>query len=423
MNQREATQLLERLGGMLDVSGAPVERVVDAGRQASRRRHRWQVGAIAAAVAVVAAAGGFIAQQSPQDNTAPPTSPTTVSTTQNRDGVLTPPPGTRLVGANGVVVAVPASFTTEDLPCGVPNSDTVTFRPDFKPKTVCSFGDPSAVLLEVIGTDSPLWRQLLDKPADEITVDGLPALRTQLECFVPESIDDCAGSLTFPTAGISFLVRTHRPEDGDETETETILDSARAVPSGYVTVPSVIAMQGGDAAAAIEAAGLTVDPGCSVPQCLSYASGTNPPAGTPLKSGSSVSLRLDGSLSEGPASEDDLVGTWRPGQIGTEHFSDVQRSFGEPVLLTFDHIYPWLGWRGYDGCNWASGRVHLDPTGSFATSQNSTTTRGCIGMRYRHPTIPEIVEGASIVTFGHHHLRFYDSDTRLLATFVRARSR
>jgi hypothetical protein len=105
--------------------------------------------------------------------------------------------------------------------------------------------------------------------------------------------------------------------------------------------------------------------------------------------------------------------------IGTEHISHVQRSSGEPVLLTFDRVYPWLSWRGYDGCNWASGRVHLDTVGSFSTSQNSTTTRGCIGISYRHPTIPEIVEGASIVTFGHHHLRFYDSDTRLLATFVK----
>jgi hypothetical protein len=420
MNEREATQLLERLGGLLEVSGAPVERVVDAGKQASRRRRRWQVGGVAAAVAAVAVAGGLIAQQSPQGNTAPPTSPTTASTTNDGDGVLTPPPGTRLVGANGVVVAVPASFTTEDLPCGIPNSDTVTFRPDFKPKSVCTFGNPNAALVEVIGTDSLLWTQRLNKPADEVTVDGLSALRTPVECFVAESINDCGASLTFPTAGVSFLVTSHRPEGGEEID--GIFDSAQAVPSGYVTVPSVIAMQGGDAAAAIEAAGLTVDPACSVPQCLSYVGGTDPPTGTPLKSGSTVSLRFDGTFSGGMPSEDDLLGTWRPSQIGHgPHIAKVLKAItGSPQLLRFFRTgYPWLSWSGDDGCNETYGRVQLEG-GTFSTSHNATTLVGC--PNFDRFSIPGIVTAAATVTLDNGHLRFYDSDARLLATFVRARS-
>ena len=415
MNEREATQLLERLGGKLEVSGAPVERVVDAGRRASRRRRRWQVGATTAAVAIVAIGAGVVAQNSPASDTAPPTSPTTSPATD--DAGLVVPPGTRLVGANGVVVAVPASFTTEDLPCGVPNSDTVTFRPDVKPKTICSFGNPNAALVTVIGTDSRLWKQRLNKPADEITVDGLSALRTPVECFVAESINACAGSLTFPTAGVSFLITSHRPEGGPEID--GILDSAQAVPGGYTTVPSVFGMRSDAATSAIEAVGLTVDPPCELPECSVSVIGTNPPAGTPVATGSAVSLKPDGRYPGRAPTADDLLGSWRQSMIGTEHISHVQRSSGEPVLLTFDRVYPWLSWRGYDGCNWASGRVHLDAVGSFSTSQNSTTTRGCIGISYRHPTIPEIVEGASIVTYGHHHLRFYDRDTRLLATFVK----
>ena len=413
MNEREATQLLERLGGMLDVSGAPVERLVDAGKRAGRRRRRWQVGGVAAAAAVVSIGAGVIAQNTPATDTAPPTSPTTSPTTDGGAGLLTVPPGTRLVGARGVVVAVPASFTTEDLPCGVPNSDTVTFRSD-APHGLCTTGSPKATLVDIVDDSSPSWDSRLDAGMHKnVVVGGMPAVDSGTDCIDTFDIA-CARTLTFPDAGVSFRISSHHP-----AVIPRILDSAQAVPSGYVTVPSVFGMRSNDANAAIEAAGLAVDPSCELPECSVSVIGTDPPAGTPVATGSAVSLKPDGRYPGRAPTEDDLLGTWRQSMIGTEHISHVQRSSGEPVLLTFDRVYPWLSWRGYDGCNWASGRVHLDTVGSFSTSQNSTTTRGCIGISYRHPTIPEIVEGASIVTFGHHHLRFYDSDTRLLATFVK----
>jgi PASTA domain len=417
MNEREATQLLERLGGMLDVSGAPVERVVDAGKRASRRRRRWQVGGAAAAVAVVAIGAGVIAQNTPVGDTAPPISRTSSPTTTDGGDALVTPPGTRLVGANGVVVAVPASFTTNDTPCGAPNSDTVTLDDD-GPWPACSTQDLNATLVDIVDTESSQWASRLHADGTTVTVQGLRGVRTKVLCSVAPPLPPiCSGTLTFPVAGVSFRVRSER-----FAEINRILDSAQAVPDAYATVPDVSAMLSNDATSAIEAVGLTVDPPCELPDCSMSVIGTDPPAGTPVTTGSGVSLVPDGRYPGRAPSASDLLGSWRLSQIGVEHFSRVQRSFGEPVLLTFDPLYPWLGWRGYDGCNWSSGRVHLDVTGSFSTSQNSTTTRGCIGIQYRHPTIPEIVEGASIVTFGHHHLRFYDSDTRLLATFVRARS-
>jgi hypothetical protein len=418
MNEREATQLLERLGGMLEVSAAPVERVVDAGVAIGRRRRRWQVGGAAAATAVVAIGVGVVAPNTPASDTAPPISRTSSPPTTGDDTALVTPPGARLVGANGVVVAVPEHFTTEDTPCGAPASDTVTFRSDV-PFPLCTTNDPHATLVDIVVNTSPSWPSRVRAGApSRVIVDGLSALDTGYECLTagPPPVR-CARTLTFPAAGVSFRVSS------TDADVRRILDSAESVPRGYVTVPSVIGMLSDDATTTIEAAGLRVDPPCEIPTCFVSVIGTDPPAGTPLATGSAVSLVPDGRYPGGAPSESDLLGAWRLSQIGVQHFSRVPRSFGEPVLLTFDHIYPWLGWRGYDGCNWASGRVHLDPTGSFATSQNSTTTRGCIGIQDRHPTIPEIVEGASIVTFGHHHLRFYDSDTRLLATFVRARSR
>jgi hypothetical protein len=413
MNEREATVLLERLGGMLEVSGAPVERVVDAGKLATRRRRRWQIGGAAAAVAAVVVGAGVIAQDSPAGDKTPPTSHTTPSPTG--DEALVTPPGTRLVGENGVVVAVPESFSTEDLPCGIQNSDTVTFRPDFKPKTLCTISDPRATLVTIADSDSPSWQYRLSLKGEPVDVDGLDAVRSGVECQVAlPRLTRCAQALTFPESGVSFLVGSPRTGIIDR-----ILDSAQAVPDGYVTVPSVYAVQGGDAAAAIEAAGLEVDPACSVPECLGYVAGTVPPTGTPVKGGAAVSLRFDGSFSGGIPSEDDLLGTWRPSRIGDgPHIAKVQKSGGAPQTLTFKYLYQRLWFTGSEGCNDASGHVLLDGW-SFSTSQVGYTLVGCPSPR---ASIAGIVTGAAIVTLDNGHLRFYDGDANLLATFVRVPS-
>jgi hypothetical protein len=120
-------------------------------------------------------------------------------------------------------------------------------------------------------------------------------------------------------------------------------------------------------------------------------------------------------------SESQLVGTWRPIRIGDgPRIDDVRRSVGSPLLLSFRQWHSGIAWSGYDGCNWTSGRVHLIG-GSFSTSQNATTTRGCIG-GYEpplQPTIPDIVDGSASVTLDQGRLRFYGSDGHLLAIFVR----
>jgi hypothetical protein len=417
MNEREATQLLERLGGMLDVSVAPVDRVLDAGRLTGRRRRRWQVGGAAAAVAVVAVGAGVIAQNTPSSDTTPPISRTSSPTTTDGGDALVTPPGTRLVGANGVVVAVPSAFATNDIICMGIGSDTVTFNNDGG-GFACAGGDVNASVVDIVDDSSPTWQHRVDLNGESMRIDGLSAVDSGYDCLTsgPPPMR-CARTLTFPDAGVSFLVGSTRNK-----LIARILDSAQAVPAGYATVPDVSGMPSDDATSAIEAVGLTVDPPCEAPTCFVSVIGTDPPAGTPVATGSAVALLPDGRYPGGAPSAGDLLGTWRLSQIGAEHFSKVQRSYGEPWLLTFDRLYPWLGWRGYDGCNWTSGRVHLDTVGSFSTSQNATTVRGCIGMPGRHPTITEIVEGASIVTFGHQHLRFYDRNTRLLGTFVRARS-
>jgi META domain/PASTA domain len=407
MNEREATQLLERLGGLIEVPGAPVERVVGTGRLASRRRRRWQMGGVAAAVAIVVAGAGVVAQNSPASDTAPPTSPTT-----SRGGLISPP-GTRLVGENGIVVAVPTSFTTNDIVCAGVGSDTVTFNND-GPWFACAGGDWSATVVNIVDDASPSWpHELYPRSPVHVTVGGTAGGLDQNWCLDDRS-GRCARRLAFPTAGVSFTVFSTSRRD-----LRSILDSAQAVPDGYTTVPSVLGMAGGDAAQTVETAGLTVDPLCAGPQCHASAVGTDPPAGTPVLDGAAVSIQYDpGPTGEAP-SEDDLVGTWRPSRIGAgDHLAQVRRVSGSPVVLTFAHLYPWLSWEGYDGCNWTSGRVHLDG-GSFNTSQNGTTTRGCLRLHVQPPSIPEIVETAASVTVSGPHLRFYDSDNRLLATFVR----
>jgi heat shock protein HslJ len=84
MTEHEAIRLLDQLGGLVEVGGPRVERVLAAGRRAGARRRRLQVGGVAAAVAAVAIGAGVLAQQTPASAPTPP-SATTATRHQTAD--------------------------------------------------------------------------------------------------------------------------------------------------------------------------------------------------------------------------------------------------------------------------------------------------------------------------------------------------
>jgi hypothetical protein len=183
-----------------------------------------------------------------------------------------PPEGTRWVGYDGVVVAVPDWWTTGETQCGKPVEDTVYFD--------------SGALYDCAEPD--------------------PALVAEVSALAVRSEDGRP----------SFEVTIADEGDGDEQE---VLDSQRRLPDGVTTVPLAVAAgwtpSWGDdprtvrqLAAAIRAAGLeatveTVEPDPSG-DVADLPPGSLldvvPALGTPVAEGSSVVLEVMGEGTSGP---------------------------------------------------------------------------------------------------------------------------
>jgi hypothetical protein len=282
VNEQEAAELLERLGSREEVGSPPMGDLFRAGRQVRRSRHILQLAGVAAAVVVVTA-GGF-ALQLQHDRDVPTASSTTPTVTKAGAGLVVPV-GSRLVGEGDVVVAVPESWTTNDIVCGGVGSDTVTFNND-GPWATCAGGDSHASVLSVVDPASRQWDSRLRLTAKKVSVDGMSGLRTPTICTsVPDPT--CTGVLTFPEEKVSFAVTS--PDDMIVNE---VLDSAERLPAGYVTVPDLEGMSAADARQAISAHGLLIDPPCTNgDNCTFYVRWpTTPPAGSAVAVGSTVSI-------------------------------------------------------------------------------------------------------------------------------------
>jgi hypothetical protein len=105
--------LVRRAGDSVPVGPAPVEELLRKGQGARRRRTRTTIGAVAAAVVVVTSGAVAVGSQLSNDATISPT----VSTPRPDTGTLTPPPGMRYVGRNGIAVAIPASWRMDGKVC------------------------------------------------------------------------------------------------------------------------------------------------------------------------------------------------------------------------------------------------------------------------------------------------------------------
>ena len=134
------------------------------------------------------------------------------------------------------------------------------------------------------------------------------------------------------------------------------------------------------------------------------------------------------------ATEDDLLGRWRPVILNgvplepTARISDSSASVRWTGGLRFDrephlgHIpgqSPALRWAGYDGCNWCSGFLHLQPTGAFTTSHDATTLRGCSGWDPSAFSMVTAVMTAARLSLDGDTLTFLDATGVVLGVFER----
>lgn len=119
MTQDDETRArVRRAGDELPVSPAPVADLLQQGRQARRRRTLTTVGVVVAAVAVVTSGAVAVGAQLTNNATdSPPISMPTITTPSTPSPGLSTPPGTRLIGRNGIGIAVPASWRVPAVGC------------------------------------------------------------------------------------------------------------------------------------------------------------------------------------------------------------------------------------------------------------------------------------------------------------------
>lgn len=190
------------------------------------RRPRWQVAVVV--VAVLAVIGGAAAVR-------------LLVTDDSRGSDSSfgaPPEGTRWVGMDDVVVAVPDWWTTGETRCSAPVEDTVYF--DEAATVDCT--DPAArhVVREVsalaILDGSKGYGELMTRdmePVGEVDGHEVVEARDCEEWF--EGV--CRRMFAVPSLGIVFAVTIDEPGDGDY---EQIRDSLRILPDGVTTVPIAI---------------------------------------------------------------------------------------------------------------------------------------------------------------------------------------
>ncbi|MDP9319103.1 MAG: hypothetical protein M3O94_08560, partial [Actinomycetota bacterium] len=102
-HEDETRDRVRRAGDELPVSPAPVQDLLTLGRRAKRRRTVTTIGVVAAVAVVTSGAVAVGSQLSTNATNNPSVSPPTPDAPS-----LTPPPGMRLVGRNGIGIAVPA---------------------------------------------------------------------------------------------------------------------------------------------------------------------------------------------------------------------------------------------------------------------------------------------------------------------------
>jgi len=205
-------------------------------------------------MAVVAVGGFLIAPTlSSTDNLAKEPAITT-------PGALSVPPGTRLVGMNGIAVEVPISWGVNETRCGQPTRDTVVFERGLTGRSCLLASKVSSLHLATVGLQ--FTREFLGMARHGGVIEDVGTSRSaiaRLGCgrVLESQCPAFVGSLVVPTRDVVMWVNSqHR------FVVEDILGSARLIPQGYAAVPDLSGLDETAATKAAEEAGLSYDSQC-----------------------------------------------------------------------------------------------------------------------------------------------------------------
>jgi hypothetical protein len=311
VNDDDVTRLLDRRAERVPAGVIPVDAVVSEGR-ARIRRNRFAAVAGAALLAVLAVAGGSAIHQGATGD------PNSVA-----DSVLDAPDGTRLAGMGRAVVAVPSSWSTGETRCLKPVGDTVYVETGAM--TDCS-DEPSArelrraSSLAVTGNDFNYGFVGMAGMARAEGVDGVDVRESDVACTTDGLPPACSQEFVVPSEQVAFRVTVSGADA--EAGVAAIRESLQILPEGYTAVPMSYGGQlAGEAwegmpleyveelAVAIEEAGLRV--GVAEEYRAGMLAGTylgsDPPLGTPLELGATVTLSVSTDRQAQPPAESRLT--------------------------------------------------------------------------------------------------------------------
>ena len=212
-------EMLSRAARAIPVPPLDVGGVV----RAARSRRRRGAATVASAAAVVVAIAGVALVAPDRDRPTPgrvDAANAGDATGEPGSSLPAPPSGTKWVGQDGVLVAVPTDWAVTEHPCGV-DAVALVFDGTSEPFVDCTVqgGQVATVRFDPLREGA--------EPVEPACLDSFPEL--------------CEGSRVFDDDGMAAQVTVHitdRDGAGDgEQRVRDILDSARAVPDGWTTVP------------------------------------------------------------------------------------------------------------------------------------------------------------------------------------------
>lgn len=276
--------LLDRLAETFPDRAAPLPDLMSTAHTGKRRRTRMTLVAVAAAVALVIG-GGVVVGQVVGGNDGQP----------SPDQVALPvaPDGMRLVGMGQVVVAVPASWGTQQVTCGTPVADTVYFHVDGPVASCLPLPKDPVSSVEILpSSEAEGFVAPLAEPGERNGV----AVHQGSSCPAAASCDpDLAYVLEVPAQEVVFLLR------GPAAQLplrDQILDQLRVLPRDFTTVPFVIGRDVVSVEPVLDAAGLKPSINGLMDNFTVWA--TDPLAGSVVRAGSAVTLlREEPLLTEG----------------------------------------------------------------------------------------------------------------------------
>lgn len=281
-DERVAAALLHRSADGVPIAPPPMDDLMRAGRHARRRRTGAVIASTMAAVLAIGGLSGFVATRvagapgSRVGATQPTTSPL------SGPAVLPVPAGLRLIGYHGVGIAVPRSWTVSPMDC---RSDVLSVGPGCP-----AWGPPGATRQDptaVAFSSGPWSKALTDRGRPSRTSDGMTVARVETYVLMRTGAGKPVfqGALLVTARDVAVVV-----EATSRKLVDRVLDSAFAVPQGYVSIP------GHPSVPALHRLGLQSRIGSGYmgmyPEHTTLSSIPRP--GSVVRQGSMVTLTLDG---------------------------------------------------------------------------------------------------------------------------------